>query len=131
MRRRFSQKMKERIFFYFHFYSSRQKTTKQILYLIFWENLQLTNLLFSCKWGNLSPKVTVMIKPSVVLMKAGVMLQTFQVFPCSGNSLQWLRVTPSFVTTFSCLFPVLPFEGLQWVYLVFIHCIFCWYLSIF
>ena len=46
-----------------------------------------------CNWGNLSPKVTVMIKPSVVLMKAGVMLQTFQVFPCSGNSLQWLRVT--------------------------------------
>ena len=35
-----------------------------------------------------------------------VMLQTFQVFPCSGNFLQWLRVTPSFVTTFPCLFPV-------------------------
>ena len=35
-----------------------------------------------------------------------VMLQTFQVFPCSGNFLQWLRVTPSFVTTFPCLLPV-------------------------
>ena len=40
----------------------------------------------SCKWAILSPKVTVIIKPSVVLMKAGLCSKRSRFFPVQGIS---------------------------------------------